>query len=154
MPGRIENPVQLLGSAQSAFLLTKHFRGTEAVVIAFAMSPMRLSIIIGHKALMSQLRSLPTRHLLEMHLAHAPHHVKMGLDKILPALTCMDIFLLDLQCLANGKQLLRAKNAAVVRDEALRCSKLLDCRIQDNEHTCQILALKDIAGENSAREGV
>src|SRR6266702_8712962 len=75
MPGRIENPVQLLGSAQSAFLLTKHFRGTEAVVIAFAMRPMRLSIIIGHKALMSQLRSLPACHLLEMHLTHAPHHV-------------------------------------------------------------------------------
>ena len=52
MPGRIENPVQLLGSAQSAFLLNKHFRGTEAVVIAFPMSLMRLGIVISHKALM------------------------------------------------------------------------------------------------------
>src|SRR5262252_4202995 len=78
----------------------------------------------------------------------------MGLDKILPALTCMDVFLLNVEGFTNGQQLLRAKNAAIVRDEALRSSKLLDGRIQDNEHTRQILALKDITGENRSREGI
>src|SRR5215471_7352650 len=151
MPGRIENPMQLFRGTQSAFLLTKHFCRTETVVLAFAMRPMRLSIVIGHKALMGQLSSLPARHLLEMYLTHAPHHVKMGLDKILPALTCMDVFLLNVEGFTNGQQLLRAKNAAIVRDEALRSSKWLDGRIQDNEHTRQILALKDIAGENRSR---
>src|SRR5438105_2770625 len=123
MPCRIENPVQLLVGAQSTGLLTQHLRRTEAVVIALAMGPMRLGIVVGDKPLMGQLRSLPTRHLLEMHLAQAPHHVKMGLNQILPALTCMDIFLLDVEGFTNGKQLLRVKNAAVVRDEALWCSK-------------------------------
>ena len=56
----------------------------------------------------------------------------MGLNKIFPALTCMDIFFLDFQSLTNSKELLGAKDSAIVRDEALRCSKLLDCRIQDN----------------------
>jgi len=64
MPGSIENPMQLFRGTQFAGLLTKHFRRTEAIVIAFPMSPMRLGIVIGHKALMGQLRSLPTRHLL------------------------------------------------------------------------------------------
>src|SRR6266699_6577738 len=36
----------------------------------------------------------------------------------------------------------------------LSCSKLLDCRIQDNEDAGQVLALKDIAGKNSSREGI
>ncbi|SRR6266566_6829493 len=118
MPGRIENPMQLFRGTQFAGLLTKHLRRTETVVIAFAMSLMRLGMVIGHKALMGQLCSLPTRHLFEMHLTHAPHHIKMGLDKILPALTGMDIFLLNVEGLTNGQQLLRTKNAAIVRDEA------------------------------------
>src|SRR6266700_6121630 len=36
----------------------------------------------------------------------------------------------------------------------LSCSKLLDCRIQDNEDAGQVLALKNIAGKNSSREGI
>ena len=36
---------------------------------------MWLRIVIGHKPLMGQLCSLPTRDLLKMHLTHAPHHV-------------------------------------------------------------------------------
>src|SRR5215472_5692833 len=39
------------------------------------MSPVRLSVVIGHKALMRQLGSLPTRDLLEMHLTHPSHHI-------------------------------------------------------------------------------
>jgi hypothetical protein len=40
MPGRIENPMQLFRGTQFAGLLTKHFRRTEAVVIALTMGPM------------------------------------------------------------------------------------------------------------------
>jgi hypothetical protein len=98
--------------------------------------------------------SLPTTHLIEMHLTHAPHHVKMRLDKIFPALTCMDIFLLDFQGLTNGKQLPGAKDSAIVRDETLGRTKLLYSRIQDNQNAGQILTLKDVAGENSSREGI
>jgi hypothetical protein len=39
------------------------------------MSPMGLSIVISHKPFMSELRSLPACHLLEMHLAHSSHHI-------------------------------------------------------------------------------
>ncbi len=95
--------MQLLRSALTAFLLAEHFRWTEAVVIAFAMSLMRLGIVISHKALMGQLGSLPTRDLLEMHLAHPSHHVKMGLHEILPALSWMDIFFLNVEGLTNGQ---------------------------------------------------
>ncbi len=78
----------------------------------------------------------------------------MGLDKILPALTGMDIFLLNVEGLTNGEQLLRSKDPAVVRDELFRCPKLLDRRIQDNQDTGEILALKNIAGENGSRKGI
>src|SRR5260370_1769445 len=111
---------------------------------------MWLRSVIGHKPLMGQLCSLPTRDLLKMHLTHAPHHVEVRLNKILPALTCMDIFLLNVEGLTNGQQLLRAKNATIVRDEALWCSKLFDCRIQDNQDTGEILALKNIAREHGS----
>ncbi len=55
--------------------------------------PVGLRIVVGHKALMGELGPFPTGHLLEMHLTHASHHVKMGLDQVFPALTGMDIFL-------------------------------------------------------------
>src|SRR2546421_9307011 len=135
MPCGIENAVQLLRSAQFTGLQAEHFSRAQAVIIALAMSPMRLGIVIGHKALMSQLCSLPTGHLLEMDLTHAPHHLKMRLNKILPALTCMDILLLDFQGLTNGKQLPCTKDSAIVCNETLGRTKLLDCRIQDDQDT-------------------
>ena len=102
--------MQLLRSPQFAGFLTKHFRRTEAVVIALTIGPMRLGVVVGHKALMRQPGSLPTGDLLEMHLANAPHHAEVSFDQILPALTRMDIFLLDVEGLADGEQLLGAKN--------------------------------------------
>ncbi|HEY6410226.1 MAG TPA: hypothetical protein VIY29_22450 [Ktedonobacteraceae bacterium] len=109
-----------------------------------------MRIVISHKSLVSQLGTLPTGHLLEMDLTHPSHHVEVGLNQIFPALARMDIFLLNVEGLTNSQQLLRAKNAAIVRDEALWCSKLFDCRIQDNQDTGQILALKNITGENGS----
>ena len=47
---------------------------------------------------------------------------------------------------ANGKQLLGPKHSSIIRDEALRRTKLLHSRIQYNEHTSQILALKELKG--------
>src|SRR5947209_1010117 len=106
MPCGIENPVQLFRSAQFTGLQAEHFSRAQAVIIALAMCPMRLGIIIGHKALMCQLGSLPTRDLLEMHLAHPSHHFKVSFYQIFPALTRMDIFLLDIERLTNSEQLL------------------------------------------------
>lgn len=49
----IKNPVQLLRRVQFASLLTEHFRRTETVVIALAVRPVWLHVVIGHKVLMS-----------------------------------------------------------------------------------------------------
>ena len=38
---------------QLASLLTEHFRRTETVVIALAVRPVWLHVVIGHKVLMS-----------------------------------------------------------------------------------------------------
>jgi hypothetical protein len=61
--------------------------------------------------------------------AHPSHHVEVGLNQIFPALARMDIFLLDLQCLANGKQLLGPKHSTILCDEALCHAKLLHSSI-------------------------
>ncbi len=103
---------------------------------------------------MRQLCPLPIGHLLAMNLTHAPHHVEVSLNEIFPALTRLNILLLDVESLADSKQLLGSKNPTIIGDEALRSSKLLYSRIQDNQDTGQVLALKDIAGENGTRESI
>jgi hypothetical protein len=118
------------------------------MIVPLAVRPVRLGIVFGDKALMGKLRPLPTHYLLEMHLSHAPHHVEMGFDEIFPALTGMDIFFLDVESFTNGEQLLGPKHSAVIGDELFRRAKPFDCGIQDNQHTREILALKNIAGEN------
>ena len=40
--------------------------------------------------------------------------------------------------------------AAIVRNETLRRTKLFDSRVEDNQDTGQVLALKDITGEGSS----
>jgi hypothetical protein len=123
---------------------------TEAIVVPLAMRPMRLRIVIGHKTLMGSFRCIPTRDLLKMHLTHAPHHVKMGLDEIFPALPRMNVLLLNLQCLTNGQKLLGAKHRAIVGDERFWRAKALDSCIQHNQDAGQILLLKNGAGENGS----
>lgn len=84
------------------------------MIVPFAVRPMRLGIVIGHKALMGELRSLPTRHLLEMHLTHAAHHIKVSLDEVFPALTSVNILLLDVEGFTNREQLLRPKDSTII----------------------------------------
>ncbi len=85
-----------------------------------------------------------------MHLAHPSHHVKVSFYKIFPALTRMDIFLLDVEGLTDGEQLLGSKDSAIVCDEALWRTKLLNGCVEHNQNTSQILTLKDVTGENSS----
>src|SRR5712691_9708917 len=78
----------------------------------------------------------------------------MGLDEIFPALTGMDIFLLDVEGFANRQELFRPKHTAVIRNELFGAAKLLNGRIEHNQDTGEILALKDITGENGPRERI
>ena len=114
----------------------------------------RLLVVVGHTSLMGGLRSFPTRDLFKMHLTHAPHHVKMGLNQVLPALPWMNILLLDLSRFTHGKELLGAKHRAIVGDERLWCAETFDSGVQDNQDTDQILSLEDGTGEDRAREGI
>ncbi len=88
------------------------------------------------------------------HLTHAAHHIKVSRDEVFPALTSVNILLLDVEGFTNREQLLRPKDSTIIRDELLRRSKPLNRRIQDNQDTREILALKKIARENGSREGV
>lgn len=74
----------------------------------------------------------------------------MGLYQVFPALAGVNIFLFNGEGFANRQQLLCSKHAAVIRDKLLWCPKLLNCGIEDNQDTREILALKDITGEDSA----
>jgi hypothetical protein len=78
----------------------------------------------------------------------------VSLDEVFPALTSVNILLLDVEGFTNREQLLRPKDSTIIRDELLRRSKPLNRRIQDNQDTREILALKKIAKENGSREGV
>jgi hypothetical protein len=78
----------------------------------------------------------------------------MGLNQIFPALMCVNIFLFDVEGFTNSQQLLRPKHSAIIRDELFRRSEPLNRCIVNNQNTGQILALKEIAGENRSREGV
>ena len=113
--------------------LTQHFRRTETVVISLAVRPMRLRIVVGHKAFMGELDSRPSRYLLEVHLTHAPHHAKMRLNEIFPALTTVNILLLDLQGFTNSQELFCPKHSAIISDEFLWRSKPLDRGIEHNQ---------------------
>jgi hypothetical protein len=89
-----------------------------------------------------------------MHLTHASHHVKMGLDEIFPALARMNIFLFDVQHFTNGEELSGSKHCAIVRNEIVWCPKTFHGCIQDDQHTGQMLPLKNGTGENRSRESV
>ncbi len=64
--GGVEDAVQLLGRAQRRSDPPEYLRRTEAVVVAQAVSPMRLRIVVLDKARVNLFGSLPTGHLLEM----------------------------------------------------------------------------------------
>src|SRR5262249_1075852 len=89
-----------------------------------------------------------------MHLAHPSHHIKVSFYQIFPALARMYVFLPDVKGLTDGEQLLGAKDSAIVGDEALRRTKLLDGGVEHNQDTRQVLTLKGVTGENGAREGI
>src|SRR5258708_35364390 len=72
-------------------------------------------------------------------ITHAPHHVEMRLDQILPALPLVNLFLLDPQRLVDRERLSGAEDPAVVGDQTLRDAEALQGGIEHDQDTGQVL---------------
>jgi len=125
----------------------KHGRRTAPPLRPVAVRRVRLVVEVVEEAVMDGLELWPRLRSRVVVVGHAPQHVEVGLEVILPGLALVDLALLDPERRVDPLSVLRFEDAAAVADQRFGGAVGFDRGAQHDEVGGQVLPWRDRAGQ-------